>query len=73
MAWRRIGDEPLSESMMTIQWRIYAALGEDELIEIQPICWKLISLSKAILLDTPVDFNLANSKMIGQIIAMDHR
>ena len=30
MAWRRTGDKPLPEPMMT-QWRIYVALGEDEL------------------------------------------
>ena len=32
MAWCRIGDKPLSKPMLTqIHWRIYAALGEDEL------------------------------------------
>ena len=32
MAWRRIGDKPLSEPMLTrFTWRIYAALGGDEL------------------------------------------
>ena len=31
MAWRRICDKPLFEPMLTIHWRIYAALGGDEL------------------------------------------
>ena len=33
MAWRRTGDKPLPEPMMTpaVHWRIYAALGGDEL------------------------------------------
>ena len=33
MAWRRIGDKPLSEPMLTrfTHWRIYAALGGDGL------------------------------------------
>ena len=37
MAWRWIGDKPLSEPMLTdpIYWRIYAALGGDEL---NPLC-----------------------------------
>ena len=37
MAWRRIGDKPLSEPMLTqlTAWRIYAALGGAELMESQ--------------------------------------
>ena len=31
MAWRRIGDKPLSEPMLTRLTDIYAALGVDEL------------------------------------------
>ena len=31
MAWRQIGDKPLSEPMMTQFTDIYAALGGDEL------------------------------------------
>ena len=33
MAWHQKGDKPLSEPMLTdlIHWRIYAALGGDEL------------------------------------------
>ena len=31
MAWRRLGDKPLSEPMI-VYWRIYASLGFDELI-----------------------------------------
>ena len=32
MAWRRIGDKPLSElNADPIDWRIYATLGADEL------------------------------------------
>ena len=33
MSWRRIGDKPLPEPMMNdpVHWRIYAALGGDEL------------------------------------------
>ena len=30
MAWHRPGDEPLSEPMMIIHWRIYASLGLNE-------------------------------------------
>ena len=33
MAWRRTGNKPLPELMLTpVYWRIYAALGGDELI-----------------------------------------
>ena len=50
MAWRRIGDKPLPEPLLTqFTWRIYAALGGDELIKIASqkigylvviaICW----------------------------------
>ena len=35
MAWRRIGDKPLSEPMLTWSADAYAALGGDELIK----CW----------------------------------
>ena len=31
MAWRRTGDKPLPELMLTVYWRIYATLGGDEL------------------------------------------
>ena len=32
MAWRRTGNKPLPEPMLTVHWRIYAALGGDEFI-----------------------------------------
>ena len=31
MAWRRTGDKPLSEQMLNQQWRMYVALGREEL------------------------------------------
>ena len=32
IAWRQIGDKPLSEQILTqFTWRIYASLGGDEL------------------------------------------
>ena len=31
MAWRQIGDKPLSESMLTIHGCIYVAVGGEEL------------------------------------------
>ena len=31
MAWRRLGDKPLSEPMMVSYWRIYASRGLSEL------------------------------------------
>ena len=35
IAWRRPGDKPLWTNADLIHWRIYAALGEDELIPAQ--------------------------------------
>ena len=43
MAWRRIGDKPLSDpNADPIHWRIYAALGEDDLkSKYHSMQWKL--------------------------------
>ena len=30
MTWHQTGNKPLSEPMLTVNWRIYAALGGDE-------------------------------------------
>ena len=34
MAWRRLGDKPLSEQFWLVYWRIYASLGLNELNEV---------------------------------------
>ena len=41
MAWRRLGDEPLSEPKMLVYRRIYASLGLSELnsIRVPRRCW----------------------------------
>ena len=43
MAWRRPGDNPVSEPV--IYWRIYAPLGPNELIQHSKCCWMWLNLS----------------------------
>ena len=37
MAWRRLGDKPLSELMMVSYWRIYASLGLNDLTRLHTV------------------------------------
>ena len=61
MAWRRIGDKPLSETNAdTVNWRIYAALGGDELTH----CHENFLFLQA-LLDDPLYIGLRQKRVTG--------
>ena len=53
MAWRRIGDKPLSEPMLTQFTDIYAALGGDESINHIAVSMVNYGISNTIVMEIP--------------------